>query len=995
MGKTGQVTDEAGNEVDEFGESSETTGKKIKQFLVTALVLAGAAATKFLKDSIGEFAQFDQKLKETFTLIPDASAEFRDQMSDDIRQVGMQFGMLTDETLPALYQALSAGVPKEGAVEAVALASQAAIAGVAELEGTMKTGLAIVNAYGGEIYTLEQAYDILQTTIQFGVITMDELNSSLSRVTSVAAETRTPFEDIAAALIVMTRQGDSAAEATELLSFLLIQLGTDGTAAAESFAEATGQSYREWIATGHGLVEGLEILDQHAKDTGQSLSSMIGGETKFFRDMQAGRAIVEVTGLQMENMREQLENVKNGAGAMGEAFAIASDNAQFKMDVVAASIEDLKIATGEAAFNMRILGRDVEHVLMGIQGIAGILSGSFGRQALQMWREQADAVHDLESAELALGSAIESTHGWWKETVLGREASNEINREAIELLAIHSSSLEEFEEVLQRSGQQLSRQPNPFSREPNPLMISRWQELTSEFYLNARAQNAITESTAKQSVELQRYNMLIEAKEKADRRAYEASDEYAEIQRRATMETLLLSDALKETDVNWEELNLSQAQGLFVMEKIVVETDEMSRAVSDYMNTISNESGNLVSAFNDFREASGEWQEITINNNSAISTIMGQLGDDLTNETREAYEGMLDEAEEGSQEWINAYDALQNDLSVTQRHGLVRRLADLQESHGGTISVLNLDREAAEAAGGAVLEAYEAINKAWGELATNIAEKKIAEELAGETAEAEKATIALKLAMGDITKEEADYLTQQIDNAQILEGIMDEMLDQYLNDAELSTEEAQNLAEVIDIVNTNAGILTNEGLRDLINASIDPIDGIPAIGATIYEEITEKTREASGEMDEFTEKDHIPVIEMDSSLFDEGMQALWQDILEITENPHTIRFTYETIGAPPSVTGSNPDIGHHMGTSGFRVPGGYNRDNFLMGLSSGEFVTVTTPGQRARAGQHGGGYIDNRDQSVYMVNNGAGAAAVGKAWLFMKRRQRINSWIGG
>lgn len=1018
MGAAGQQIGQTTNELDEFDDKAEATSNRLRQVLVTAFVLAGAAAANFARQAIQEFAEFDQKIHEVYTLIPDASEQFKGELSNDIRDVGLQFGRLTDETVPALYQALSAGLPKENAIEAVGVASQAATAGVADLEGTMKTGMAVVNAYGGEVYTLEQVYDILFTLIKNGVVTMGELNSSLSRVTSVAAESRTPFEDIAAALVVMTRQGDSAAEATELLSFLLIQLGTDGTAAAETFADATGMAYRDWIATGHTLIEGLQELQKHADTTGESLASMIGGDTKFFRDMQAGRAIIELTGYQLDNMVEQGQNMQQAAGAMGEAFTEASDNIQFEMDKAKASLEDAKISLGELILNAEILGgHKVSGAITGFTLLIQALSGALARNAMSQWVESlpkepdfADALEGMRKMEEAMDFKAIIT--------LGPEGTKEMQRASVELLAATASNYEAFYNRMSQSpwtsnafnwgdwAQDLGAGSPMLDFGADAMLgghrnlrlrMDASGELVSDIYNEIRAQQQLieTEQIVNYSRETLANNMrnLLSPEETA---AIQRAEEYANANKRTSLETRLLSDSLDEQAFAWYESNKAAEAGIFVVEKLQIEYTHLSSAQVKYISAIKQASGELQTAMEAYADAQGEWQTVTVDNAFQISSIQQQLNADLTDDQREMYEDILNNAEEGGAEWVNAYNATQNDLNTSQRRALVARLADLEANQGKAVNILNIDKAAAEEAGGAILEAYEAINQAWISLAQEIAVNKIADELEGETKEAALATLELERAMGTITDEQYDFLTRQLDQSTALKPILDEMLTQYLEDAVLSKEEADHLAEAIDIVNQNAGILTDEGLRELINASIDPIDGIPAIGAVLHEQVVEKTREAKEEADKFADDEYIPEFGIDATEYEEGLEEILRTARAATDNPWVMRFVYSVEGEPPRIP-RGVDSGQHTGTTGFTVPGGYNRDNFIMGLSSGEFVTVTTPGQMARGQGPGGGqaYIDNRDQRIFMVNNGAGAARVARAWIEMKRQQRINTWLGG
>jgi hypothetical protein len=84
----------------------------------------------------------------------------------------------------------------------------------------------------------------------------------------------------------------------------------------------------------------------------------------------------------------------------------------------------------------------------------------------------------------------------------------------------------------------------------------------------------------------------------------------------------------------------------------------------------------------------------------------------------------------------------------------------------------------------------------------------------------------------------------------------------------------------------------------------------------------------------------------------------------------------------------------------FIVPPGYNEkvNPFIVAVESGEEVIVRTPQEQRRAdtvqqGQGGGSGAASQD--TYIINNqSAAAATVTNAWLDMKRRRRVNSFMG-
>ncbi|MDA0064519.1 phage tail tape measure protein [Brachyspira hyodysenteriae] len=79
-----------------------------------------------------------------------------------------EIGKVPEEVVPALYQSLSAGVPRENVFEFLKTAGEAAIAGVAELKTSVDGLTSVTNAYGTEVLNVNRASDIMFQTVKLG-----------------------------------------------------------------------------------------------------------------------------------------------------------------------------------------------------------------------------------------------------------------------------------------------------------------------------------------------------------------------------------------------------------------------------------------------------------------------------------------------------------------------------------------------------------------------------------------------------------------------------------------------------------------------------------------------------------------------------------------------------------------------------------------------------------------------------------------------------------
>src|SRR5690606_11670089 len=134
------------------------------------------------------------------------SEQAMSQMEGDIISFSTEVGRTTDETIPALYQAISAGVPSENVFDFMKVASDAALGGVTDLETAVDGITSVVNAYGDEVVNAQQASDVMFTAVKLGKTNFEQLSASLFNVIPTAASLGVKFEDVAASLAALTAQ---------------------------------------------------------------------------------------------------------------------------------------------------------------------------------------------------------------------------------------------------------------------------------------------------------------------------------------------------------------------------------------------------------------------------------------------------------------------------------------------------------------------------------------------------------------------------------------------------------------------------------------------------------------------------------------------------------------------------------------------------------------------------------------------------------------------
>ena len=301
-----------------------STGRMGKSVKVVGLAFAGAgvAAAGIGVASLKLAADFDKAFGEVRTLLPDVSDEAFGALQKDLRDFSSEMGTTTTEAIPALYQAISAGVPRENAIDFLRVANKAAVGGVTDLETAVDAITSTVNAYGPEVLSATQASDLMFTAVRLGKTTFDELGASLFNVVPTAASFGVGLDQVAAALAVTTAQGVPTTIATTQLRQAFVEAGRESSILAKAIKERTGKSFSQLIKEGkpvHRIFQ--DLREDMPEDDFRNL----------FSSVEAANAALLITGDAAERVDDALAEMSTSAGATDKAFETMADTASFRI----------------------------------------------------------------------------------------------------------------------------------------------------------------------------------------------------------------------------------------------------------------------------------------------------------------------------------------------------------------------------------------------------------------------------------------------------------------------------------------------------------------------------------------------------------------------------------------------------------------------------------------------------------------------------------------
>jgi TP901 family phage tail tape measure protein len=288
--------------------------KVVSAAVGASMMTAAAAAGAMGIQSVAAFGSFQKGMNEVFSLLPGITADAMGKMTEDVKSLATEMAVLPEQVIPALYQALSSGVPAGNVFEFLRIAQQAAVGGVTTLTESVKGLSSVVNAYGADVIDAARVSDIMFTTVRLGMTTFGELSSSLFNVAPAAAALGVKFEEVSAAMAAITLAGTPTSVAATSLRAALSELGKAGGVAYESFKKVSGKSFPDFIKGGGTFQQALVMMKEAADKAGTRFADMFGS-------IEAVGAVSILAGKGARTFADDLAAMNASAGATSAAYA--------------------------------------------------------------------------------------------------------------------------------------------------------------------------------------------------------------------------------------------------------------------------------------------------------------------------------------------------------------------------------------------------------------------------------------------------------------------------------------------------------------------------------------------------------------------------------------------------------------------------------------------------------------------------------------------------
>jgi|GEM_PF-6990281 len=291
--------------------------------------------------SVKAFSEFDAGMRSVNSMMNLGDKEFA-EFSQEVRHMSVELGVNAVESTKALYQAISAGVPKENAIDFLEVASKAAIAGLTDTETAVDGLTTVINAFKIPMEDAQEVADIFFATVKGGKTTFPELASYMSQVAPIAASMKLDFKEVAAATATLTKQGTPTSQAMRQIRASLISL-TKPTEDMKTLLNEMGYESGEAALHSLGYAGAMEELRIAANGNNEALARAFGS----VEGLNAALAVSGNNAVMAAQDLEAMSAATDGAGAATDAFSIINDGAGRQWESLMATIDEWKMQIGE------------------------------------------------------------------------------------------------------------------------------------------------------------------------------------------------------------------------------------------------------------------------------------------------------------------------------------------------------------------------------------------------------------------------------------------------------------------------------------------------------------------------------------------------------------------------------------------------------------------------------------------------------------------------
>jgi TP901 family phage tail tape measure protein len=318
-------------------------GKAIGLGIGAGVAAAGVGLGVATKLAVG----FDRSMRNVNSIAQLSEQSFQ-ALNKQVLDLASASGTGPKDIADGLYDVVSSGFDAADAMKILKASTKGARAGLTSVATSTKVVTAVLNAYHLKASDASKVTDQLFQTVNVGVLSFEELSSSIGDVLPFASSLGVGLNQVGASLATMTKEGINAAESTTRIKAVMTQFLSPSKDLAARFKDL-GFASGEAMIKSKGFQGALDLL---AKSTHGSKAEM----AKLFPDVRALGGALALTGNNSKTARADLEQLNKSVGATGRAYKEQAKSISQQWQTLVARMQVVGIKIGVRVFPLLNFG---------------------------------------------------------------------------------------------------------------------------------------------------------------------------------------------------------------------------------------------------------------------------------------------------------------------------------------------------------------------------------------------------------------------------------------------------------------------------------------------------------------------------------------------------------------------------------------------------------------------------------------------------------------
>ena len=301
--------------------SNQWVGKNAMSGALNAMNSAAGSLIQSFDSLTAESRGFNDAMLAANTMAGKDNAGF-DRLKEQVTALADEIPVARDALANGLYQVISNGVPEDNWISYLEASARSSIGGMADLGQVVGVTSTIIKNYGASWDDAQAIQDKIQLTARNGVTSFEQLAAALPRVSGNAATLGVSIDELMATFATLTGVSGNTAEVSTQLAAIF-------TALVKPSSEATKMAAKMGIEFNAAAIKGAGGLKNFLRETDNAIkryakaNNVLEQEVygKLFGSAESLRALIPLTGELADKFNDNVESMKESAGAMDAAFA--------------------------------------------------------------------------------------------------------------------------------------------------------------------------------------------------------------------------------------------------------------------------------------------------------------------------------------------------------------------------------------------------------------------------------------------------------------------------------------------------------------------------------------------------------------------------------------------------------------------------------------------------------------------------------------------------